>query len=268
MSLLSTLPEENVVGDQHSPQTIIIYGNFKIGKSAIAAWITRNHKALWLDYESGGNCLTGKRVDVIKAVAEINKTAKRGQSMSRVQYIRELCEELGSEDVPRYDFIIHDKLDNLESWAEAWATNAYKNGPIGKNFDGDSVLELPKGSGYLYLREKFKTIWNSALGGAKYNIFFASMRDKYLEKDSKEVEIQDLALTGKVRHIAAGFADAIGYLYRGSDGVNHLSFLNSDGKTFAGNRVKRLDGKRIPFSWIDKESGELQVDFTSVYKDI
>jgi len=81
MSLLSTLPEENVVGDQHSPQTIIIYGNFKIGKSAIAAWITRNHKALWLDYESGGNCLTGKRVDVIKAVAEINKTAKRGQSM-------------------------------------------------------------------------------------------------------------------------------------------------------------------------------------------
>jgi len=265
MSLLDSLPTGIEEGGVDNPKTLLIYGNYKIGKSAIAAWITREKRALWLDYESGGGCQEGLRVDVIKKVTELNRSNK--EKISRIQYIRELCEELGREETPRFDFIIHDKLDNLEEWAERWATAHYKDTVQGKNFEGDSVLELPKGSGYLYLRQKFKAIWNSALGGSKYNIFFASMRDKYIEKNSKEVQIQDLALTGKVREISAGFADAIGYLYRGSDGINYLSFCSANEGTFAGNRVPRLEGQRIPFSWIDKETGEVKVAFDEVYKN-
>ena len=264
MSLLDSVPTEIDGRVSDNPRTILIYGNFKIGKSAIAAWITRNKRALWLDYESGGSCQEGLRVDVIKKVTELN--SERNDKLSRIQYIRELCEELGAEKEKRFDFVIHDKLDNLEEWSEKWATAHYKNTLQGKNFEGDSVLELPKGAGYLYLREKFKMIWNSALRGAEYNIFFAGMRDKFIEKSSKEVQVQDLALTGKVRQIAAGFADAIGYLYRGSDGINYLSFCAADEGTFAGNRVPRLEGKRIPFSWIDKESGEVKVAFDELFK--
>ncbi|MFZ8360671.1 hypothetical protein ACO1LX_19940, partial [Staphylococcus aureus] len=57
-------------------------------------------------------------------------------------------------DMFPYKFIAIDTLDAVEDMAEISATNNYKESVIGKNFKGKSVLELPNGGGYYYLRQE------------------------------------------------------------------------------------------------------------------
>jgi len=262
MNPLETLPENVIKGDQDNPKTLLIYGGFKIGKSAIAAWISRNKNALWLDYESGSASHDGRKIDVIRKVTAMRA---EGKKTTRVDYLIELWDALAKEEPARYDYIIHDKIDNLEDWAERWATAYYRKTTIGKNFEGDSVLELPKGAGYNYLREKFRLLWIKAISSAPHHIFIASLRDKFVGKSDNTTEIKDLNLTGKIRNITCGYADAIGYVYRIADGSNNISLKTADDNTLAGSRYKHLDGKRFKFSWLD-ENGEVQVDFDSIYR--
>ena len=53
-----------------------------------------------------------------------------------------------------------DTISKLEEWCEAEAKTIYMQTPMGKNFEqknpGASVLSLPNGAGYLYLRIAYK----------------------------------------------------------------------------------------------------------------
>ena len=72
----------------------------------------------------------------------------------------------------------------------------YKNTAIGKNFDGDNVLLLPKGAGYAFLRDAWD-IWINKIKKLADNIILIShVRDAIIEKSGKEVNAKDLALTG------------------------------------------------------------------------
>ena len=123
---------------------------------------------------------------------------------------------------------------------------------MGKNFEtknpGMSILSLPNGAGYLYLRMAYKK-WIDRLNLlADRVILVGHLKDKMLEKKGKEVAVKDLDLTGKIKQITCANADAVGYIYREGDGITMISFDSMDDVT-AGSRCHHLKGKAMPLEW-------------------
>lgn len=279
----SILPAEVVPASIDAARCLLIYSEYKTGKTAIGAWLSRNRKALWLDYEDGGEAVPGVKINVIKTVNAINKAAydkaveegKRlgiaprfPRPLGKLAFLKRLWKELAEEEPRRYDYLIHDKINQLEDWAEWAATETYCNSPIGAGYPKNaSVLELPNGGGYRYLRQEFLDIWNLAVVAAPRQIFWCSQKLKFVGGENKSFDAADLDLCGKVRAIAAGQSDAPAVMYRELDGSNTISFMTNDPRAFCGCRVPRLEGKRFKLSWIDKETGELMVDWEKLYPD-
>ena len=271
----SFLPKAPPNGQIEVPRKLIIYGGFKVGKSFTADWLARNKKALWLDCEDGSLCEgpgwsvpgAGSLVNIPALLREKNAGLPPEKQVGPTGYLFGLCDALAKEHPRRYDYIIADKLDTLEGWAERRATAYFKSTIIGKNFTGLSVLELDKGGGYGYLRDQFNEIWNKLASAAPRVIMLASLRSSQVDKTVSTVSNADLDLTGKVRKIAAGDADAIGYMYRESDGANYLSFVADEKERFAGSRIARLEGKRFKLSWKDKATGQVVVDWAQIYPE-
>ena len=122
---------------------------------------------------------------------------------------------------------------------------------MGKNFDKDnkglSVLTLPNGAGYNYLRQAFKSGSVTCQQTSDHVIFVGHLKDKYLTKNGKEVKANDLSLTGKLREIACANSDAIGYVYRG-EGTTKISFDSTNDDT-AGSRCEHLRGMDGELDW-------------------
>jgi hypothetical protein len=164
-------------------------------------------------------------------------------------------------------------VTNVESWCEWEATRNYMDSTIGKNFNRntqtgkelpegkwESVLSLPNGAGYLWLRLSYKAWLDKLSSLAPSVIMLCHIKDRSLEKSGKEVMAKDLDLTGKVRAITSAGADAIGYMYR--DGKNgeelRISFQASD-TVLCGARPEHLRGVDMKADWsniyIDPEQG-------------
>ena len=150
-----------------------------------------------------------------------------------------------------YKYIAIDTISKLEEMCEAYAKQIYMKTPMGKNFDtknpGASVLSLPNGAGYLYLRMAYKE-WIDKLNKlADHIILVGHLKDKMLEKKGKEVAVKDLDLTGKIKQITCANADAVGYIYREGD-QTMVSFDSLD-DIVAGSRCDHLKGKTMPMDW-------------------
>ena len=155
-----------------------------------------------------------------------------------------------SEGKP-YKYIAIDTITQLEVWCEDEAKKMYQATPMGKNFDqqnkGLSVLTLPQGAGYLYLRKAFMK-WSFRLSKlADHVIFVGHLKDKYLTKNGKEVKANDLSLSGKLREITCANADAIGLVYRGEE-TTKISFDSTSDDT-AGSRCEHLRGLDAELDW-------------------
>lgn len=249
--LNNIIPSAPIEASITEPRSLLVYSDFKVGKSQLASDLSMRCKALWLDYESGSAGLPGVKIDVIAKVNELNAGREEGRKIKRIDFLLQLWSELAKCNPPRFDVVIHDKLDNLEEWATRWATSYYKQTVIGRNFTGDNVLELPEGSGYQYLRNKFLELWNALSAAAPRSLLFTSLRMKYVGKADTLVESKDLDLTGKVRKIAAGYTDAPAYMWRGNDNgnsANFLSFKTGEQGTFCGCRIPRLEGRQVKIS--------------------
>ena len=150
-----------------------------------------------------------------------------------------------------YKYIAIDTLTQLEVWCESEAKELYRQTPMGKNFDPDnkglSVLSLPNGAGYLYLRMAIKKWMDRLEQLSDHIIYIGHLKDKQIEKKGKEVSAKDLDLTGKIRSIACANSDAIGYVYR-QDGDTMISFNSSDEVT-AGSRCEHLRGQEMLLDW-------------------
>lgn len=263
----SIIPSAPLAASVTEPRSLLIYSDFKVGKSQLASDLTMRAKALWLDYEDGSEGLPGVKINVMKKVNEINATRPENNKLKRIDFLFQLWRELAAESPPRFDVIVHDKLDNLEEWATKWATAYYKNTVIGRNFTGDNVLELPEGGGYMFLRDKFLELWNAMIAAAPRSIFFTSLRMKYVGKADTMVESKDLDLCGKVRKIVAGFTDAPSYMWRDSQSANWLSFKTSEKGTFCGCRIPYLEGREIKIS--EKlADGKVKVNWHLIYPSL
>ena len=224
------LPKTKVKASRKSPKNMIIYGPPKIGKTTV---LSQLDNCLIIDLENGSDM-----VDALKV--KVNSLAE----------LATLGREIIKQGKP-YKYIAIDTISKLEEWCEAEAKKMYKLTAMGKNFDknneGLSILSLPNGGGYLYLRLAYKK-WIDRLNLlADKVILVGHLRDKMLEKKGKEVSVKDLDLTGKIKQMTCSNTDAIGYVYR--EGEETMISFNSLEDITAGTRCEHLKGKTMPLNW-------------------
>jgi hypothetical protein len=224
------LPKTKVKATRKSPKNMIIYGAPKIGKTTV---LSQLDDCLILDLEEGSDMVDALKVKV-KSLKELGEAGKAIHEAKKP-----------------YKYVAIDTISKLEEWCEADAKVLYMQTPMGKNFEqknpGASVLSLPNGAGYLYLRIAYKK-WIDRLNTlADHIILVGHLKDKMLEKKGKEVAVKDLDLTGKIKQITCANADAVGYLYR-EDEKTMVSFDSMDDIT-AGSRCDHLKGKTMPLEW-------------------
>ena len=225
-----TLPKKVVKASRKSPKNMVIYGPPKIGKTTA---LSQLKDCLIIDLEDGSDMVDALKVQVenLAELAEVGKAIMK--------------------DNKPYKYIAIDTITKIEEWCEQDAKKIYMATPMGKNFEqknpGASVLSLPNGAGYLYLRIAYKK-WIDRLNKlADHIILVGHLKDKMLEKKGKEVASKDLDLTGKIKSITCANADAIGYIYR-EDDKTMISFNSLDDVT-AGSRCDHLKGQTMPLEW-------------------
>lgn len=224
------LPTKKIKASRKSPKRLVIYGPPKIGKTTA---LSKLDNCLIIDLEDGSDM-----IDAIKLKADnFSDLSKIGKAIM--------------EKNKPYKYIAIDTITKLEEWCEAEGKKIYQSVPQGKNFDkkneGLSVLSLPNGGGYLYLRMAYKK-WIERLNKlADHIILVGHLKDKMIEKKGKEVSSKDLDLTGKIKQITCTNADAIGYIYR-EKGETMISF-NAGEEIAAGSRCEHLKGQEMPLDW-------------------
>ena len=224
------LPTKKVKASRKSPKNMIIYGSPKIGKTTA---LSQLDNCLIIDLEAGSDMVDALKVKVnnLKELAEVGRAIiKEGKP---------------------YKYIAIDTISKLEEWCEDEGKKIYMKTPMGKNFEtknpGMSILSLPNGGGYLYLRLAYKK-WIDRLNLlADHIILVAHLKDKMLEKKGKEVSVKDLDLTGKIKQITCTNSDAIGYIYR--EGEETMISFDSLEEIAAGTRCEHLKGKTMPMKW-------------------
>ena len=270
----SVIPATPVATTLINPRSLVIYKDMKVGGSAIASWLSLHRNAVWLDCEDGSGGMPGRPVNVIreapKRKSESDDPIWKGRPMTRVEFCLKLFRELAACDPPRYQFLIVDKVDCFEDWADGWALAAYQNTIIGRDFKGVSMSELPF-QGWTLWHDKFKVLWAAAKMAAPHVIFLCSLKttkSKYGDhtQDAPQgiLNATDLDLGTRQRKTAVGDSDAIGILIRKDDGANYLSFRSKERDAFVGSRVQRLEGQTIKLSWLDKDR-RLVVDWDALY---
>jgi len=224
------LPTTKVKASRKSPKNMIIYGAPKIGKTTV---LSQLDDCLIIDLEDGSDM-----IDALKVKA------------NSLKELQEIGQQIVNNNKP-YKYIAIDTISKLEEMCEAYAKQIYMKTPMGKTFEqknpGASVLSLPNGAGYLYLRMAYKE-WIDKLNKlADHVILVGHLKDKMLEKKGKEVAVKDLDLTGKIKQITCANSDAVGYIYREED-KTMISFDSLDDIT-AGSRCAHLKGKTMPLDW-------------------
>lgn len=246
-------PNEIIPATLVNPRLLLIYAEPKAGKTEFCLALPNS---LLLDLEDGSDYAEGTKLKV-----------------SNLQELNDVGGQIIREGRP-FDYIIVDTATELESWCEADATQMYKDSIIGKNFKESSVLSLPKGSGYHWLRMSYGKWFNALRSLPKKGlIVLAHVKDKMIvDKKGREVSSSDLDLTGKLKQITCSKADAIGYLFRKSNGqINNgivgediwLSFKAEDINT--GNRPKHLQGEILMSKVVDPRIEKIKVDWDKIY---
>lgn len=252
------LPKEKTKAEIQSPETLILYGPPKIGKTTLLATLDN---FLILDFEKGS-----KKIDALKL--EIND----------LKELKEAGTEIIKAGSP-YTGVISDTVTQLEDWCEWNATEEYMGSIMGKAFNSKmgsilpksewkSVLTLPNGAGYLWHRNSFKSWIGKINKLAKYKIHVAHVKDIFLEKDNETVSSKDLDLVGKDKAILCANADAIGYLYRTSKNPLELriSFKNHN-QDLVGSRCQHLRNQDFVLA-VNNEDGSIAESYwNKIYID-
>jgi len=224
------LPTTKVKASRKSPKNMIIYGAPKIGKTTV---LSQLDDCLIIDLENGSDMLDALKIKAnsLKELADVGRAIITAEKP--------------------YKYIAIDTISKLEEWCEAEGKQIYMKTPMGKNFEtknpGMSILSLPNGAGYLYLRMAYKK-WIDRLNLlADHIILVGHLKDKMLEKKGKEVAVKDLDLTGKIKQITCANADAVGFIFR--EGDQTMISFNSLDDTVAGSRCDHLKGQTMPMNW-------------------
>lgn len=235
------LPTEPVKATRVNPKILVLYGPPKVGKTEQLSQLESN---LICDLEDGAAYYDSLRID-------IRKTSDLDELYDEIMKIGTERAKAGmrGEALFPYKYISLDTVDALEELCERSATANYKKSVIGKSFEGDSVLELPQGGGYYYLRKEVLEKLMKISKVCKTLIVISHIKDKNLMKGGSEVTVKDISLTGKLGSMVCAKADAIGRMFRDSDGELMVSFETIDESVVMGGRCKHLAGITMKFDW-------------------
>jgi hypothetical protein len=234
------LPTTKIKADRVNPKRLLIYSKPKTGKTTAFAGLDNN---LIIDLENGSDY-----VDALKI---------------KVNSLKELIEAGNSiiEAGRPYKYVTIDTVTALESMVMPLAVKLCRKTQMGKNFEGDSVVSLPNGAGYGYIREAFFSILDFIDTLAPHIILSGHIKDKVVDDKGEMVMSANIDLTGKIKSLICANADAIGYMYRKGN-KTILSFKTSEEVT-CGARPDHLRNQEIVIT--DSESGVLTTSWDKVF---
>jgi hypothetical protein len=235
------LPTKKVKADRINPKRLIIYSKPKTGKTSAFAGLDGN---LIIDLENGADY-----VEAIKVKA------------NNLQELKEIGKAIKEANYP-YKYVTIDTVTALEDMVMPLAINLYKQTPMGKNYSGDSILTLPNGAGYLYVRQAFFQVLDFIDTLAPQIILSGHIKDKQVDDKGEMVMSANIDLTGKIKSLICANADAIGYMFRRGE-QTILSFKTNEEVT-CGARPEHLRNEEIVIS--EMVNGELITHWEKVYK--
>jgi hypothetical protein len=235
------LPTAKVKADRKNPKRLIIYSKPKTGKTSAFAGLENN---LIIDLENGSDY-----VDALKIKVE------------NLQELLEAGKAIKEASKP-YKYVTIDTVTALEDMVMPLAIKLYKQTSMGKNYDGDNVLSLPNGAGYLYLRQAFFQVLDFIDTLAPHIILAGHIKDKQVDDKGEMVLAANIDLTGKIKSLICANADAIGYMFRKGD-KTILSFKTSEEVT-CGARPEHLRNEEIVVSELN-EKGGLDFHWDKIY---
>jgi hypothetical protein len=238
------LPTQKIAPVRANPKRMVIYSKPKAGKTSALALLDN---CLILDFENGSDYVEALKLKV--------------DSLATLKAVGQEIVKAGKP----YKYIAVDTVTALEEMCLSYAKTLYMETAMGKNFAGDSVLKLPNGAGYLYLREAFFKILDyieTLVPEDGSLILLGHLKDKMLETNGKEVSAVDLDLSGKIKSIVCAKADAIGLLSRKADKVT-LNFKTSEEVT-CGARPDHLKNQEITLT--EMVDNKLVGHWDKVYK--
>lgn len=224
-----------------NPKRLVVYSKPKTGKTTAFAGLEGN---LLIDLENGSDY-----VSAIKVKA------------SNLTELREIGSKIIEAGRP-YKYVTIDTVTALEDLVKPLAVKLYRSTSMGKNFDGDDVLKLPNGAGYLYIRQAFFQVLDYIDTLADHIILSGHIKDKQVDDKGEMVMAANIDLTGKIKSLICSQADAIGYMFRrGNETI--ISFLAMDEIT-CGARPEHLKNKE--FILAEEKDGIYQTYWDNIYK--
>ena len=235
------LPTTKVKAERVNPKRLVIYSKPKTGKTTAFAGLENN---LIFDLENGADYVEAikLKIDSLQQLLDAGKAIKAG-------------------GFP-YKYVTIDTVTALEDMVMPLAIKLYKSTSMGKNYDGDNVLSLPNGAGYLYLRQAFFQVLDFIDTLAPHIILSGHIKDKQVDDKGEMVMSANIDLTGKIKSLICANADAIGYMYRKGN-KTILSFKTSEEVT-CGARPEHLRNEEIVVSEMN-EKGELEFHWDKIY---
>ena len=128
------LPTKKVKAERVNAKRLLVYSKPKTGKTTAFAGLEDN---LILDLENGAEYVEALKINI-----------------SNLQELLDIGKAIKEKGKP-YKYVTVDTVTALEEMIMPLAVKLYKQTSMGKNFSGDSVITLPNGAGYLYIRQAF-----------------------------------------------------------------------------------------------------------------
>ena len=243
------LPMGKSMAEVKSPKNLIIFSKPKVGKTTLLANLDN---CLLVDLEDGSDYVSAMKVKA-RSIDDIKKI---GKAIKDAEY--------------PYKYVALDTITALEEMCVPLAEEMYSKSSMGKNWFTEgkpkygTILNMPNGAGYPWLREAFTKVIDFVKTWAPRIILVGHVKDIVLEKNGAEFNALDLDLTGKLKRITSSQSDAIGYLYR-KGSKNMLSFKTTD-EISCGARPEHLRNKEIVLSELN-EDDTISINWNNVYID-
>ena len=237
------LPEKPTPPELVNPKKLVIFSHPKVGKTTAVSLLQNN---LNIDFEEGAGYVEGMSINIKKILRD---NPKENILSVLTSLSNKLDEYYAKHGKWQYDYITIDTTTSLEDYCRPYANVLYKQTPMGKSYAGNSVInDLPNGGGYGYLRAAFENLLNTVDGKCNIcTILIAHSKDASINRNGKDLQAKDVALTGKLKMIVCADADGIGFMFRNPNNPNEtiLSFKTHEQDLATGARQAHISGREF-----------------------
>lgn len=246
-----------------NPQTMIIYGHPKVGKTTAAANLTLKRRFLLVDLEplDGSDYVKARKVKIKEWAKQHNHEEKPAWQQFYL-FLLDLKKTL-KEKPDALEGIIIDNLSIIEDYAKDWALHDFNKSDIGRGMqakrkkDGRAeitdIYNLPEGRGYGDVRSKFMEFKRLIEDLELMTLYIGHVQIKRKNTmidagETVSADYDELDLTGQLKRILTQHVSATGFLYRIKDKLK-VSFKHSSDFFDIGCRVDHLIGYDEELDW-------------------